>query len=60
MSEGSNGTIDQPQNDSRENLFYFLQTLSRQAQTNAGKAREESPNPNEQIEAHITPKGLRL
>jgi len=53
MSDRSNGTTNQPQTDSRANLFYLLQTLSKQAALDGNKSREESPITNEQLESYI-------
>ncbi|WP_348263192.1 hypothetical protein P8935_01230 [Telmatobacter sp. DSM 110680] len=58
MSDRSNTTTNQAQNNSRENLFYFLRILATQAGPDGAKSRELSPIPNEQIENYIQRNGL--
>ena len=51
MNDSGDSPKNQAQIDSRENLFYFLQTLPKQAGPDGGKSHEESPITNEQIES---------
>jgi hypothetical protein len=58
MNDPGNLPMNQAQVDSRENLFYFLQTLSKQSWPEGGKSREESPITNEQIDTYVGRNGL--
>jgi hypothetical protein len=60
MSDRSNEKTNQPQTDSRANLFYLLQTLAEFAQARADecKSRVESSVTNEQIEMCVSQNGI--
>lgn len=58
MNESANLPMDQAQIDSRKNLFYFLQTLSKLAGPDSGSSRGESPLTNQQIEIYIRRNGI--
>ncbi len=55
MSDRINAATNQPQIDSRKNLFFLLQTLARQAQarTAASKSSTESSIADEQFEEYV-------
>jgi hypothetical protein len=53
MNDSGNTPRNQAQIDSRENLFYFLQTVSDQAGAESSHSREASPVANEQVETHV-------
>ena len=60
MSDRSNEKTNQPQTDSRANLFYLLQTLAEtaQARANEGKSCVESSVTYEQIEMYVRQNGI--
>ena len=60
MSDRSNEKTNQPQIDSRANLFYLLQTLAEQAQARANERKScvESSVTNEQIEMCVSQNGI--
>jgi hypothetical protein len=58
MNDPGNLPVNQAQIDSRKNLFYLLQTLSKQAGPEGSKSREESPSTNEQIETYTDRNGM--
>jgi hypothetical protein len=60
MSDHGISPNDQAQIDSRENLFYFLRTLSKQAGPDGSKSREESHIKNEQLETYPGLNGIVL
>jgi hypothetical protein len=55
VSDRSNAATNQPQIDSRKNLFFLLQTLARQAQARAAASKSslESSITDEQIEEYV-------
>jgi hypothetical protein len=60
MSDRSNERSNQPQTDSRANLFYLFQTLAEQAQARANECRSrvESSVTNDQIEMCASQNGI--
>jgi hypothetical protein len=60
MGDHSNERSNQPQTDSRANLFYLLQTLAEQAQARANECKScvESSVTNEQIELRANQTGI--
>jgi hypothetical protein len=58
MNEPGNLPVNQAQIDSRKNLFYLLQTLSKQNGPEGSKSREEFPTTGEQIETYKSRNGM--